>query len=122
MTRKVAPAFLPVFLFVFLAVTLMAAQRPRPPVPRFEVSGHVAGMAPGHHALVRATGREPHSATARADGTYILRGLRPGSYTVRPSHPGYYFTPNYHSVGVTNHDLGDVNFVAHPRPLPPRSR
>jgi hypothetical protein len=122
MTRKVAQAFLPVCLLVCLAATLMAAQRPRPPVPRFEVSGHVAGMASGHHALVRATGREPHSATARADGTYILRGLRPGSYTIRPSHPRYHFTPDFRSVAITNHDVGNVNFVAHLRPLPPRRR
>jgi hypothetical protein len=51
-----------------------------------------------------------------------LRQIRENLRTVRPSHPGYYFTPNYHSVGVTNHDVGKVNFVAHPRPLPPRRR
>jgi hypothetical protein len=120
MTRKVAQAFLPVCLLVCLAATLIAAQRP--PAPRHEVVGHIAGMAPGHHAVLRAAGRERHAATARADGTYVLRGLRPGSYTIRPSHPRYHFTPDFRSVAITNHDVGNVNFVAHLRPLPPRRR
>jgi len=60
-----------------------------------------------------------HSATARADGSYILQGLRPGSSTIRPSHPRYHFTPDFRSVAITNHDVGNVNFVAH---LSPRKR
>jgi hypothetical protein len=88
MTRKVPQALLTVSVFVCLA---FAAQRP--PIPRYEVTGHIAGMGPNHRAVIRATGRATHSATAHPDGTYILRAMARGSYTIRPSHPGYRFAP-----------------------------
>ncbi len=115
MIKEAAQALLTMSVLVCLT---FAAQRPR--IPRYEVSGHIAGMAPNHRAVIRATGRAAHSATAHPDGTYMLRAMARGSYTIRPSHPGYRFTPIFRTVAITNHDIASVDFVAHP--LPPRRR
>jgi len=101
-----------------------AAAPPPKPLPRHTLSGTVTGLKPGHHAVVRANkayGKEIHTTSTRAGGGYILRGLSPGSYTVRPSHPRYRFHPNFHSVVVTGSDRVDVDFHATFIP-PPKGR
>jgi len=94
------------------------------PVPRSTLSGTVSGLAPGHHAVLKANkvySKEVHTTYTRGDGAYTLRGLTPGSYTVRPSHPRYYFTPNFRSVVVRDQDRVDIDFEAHPK-APPKKR
>jgi len=103
------------------AAAAWAGAPAKKPVPRHTLSGTITGLAPGHHAVVRAnkhSSKETHTASTRADGTYTLRGLTPGSYTVRPSHPRYTFFPSFASVVVRDSDRVDINFRA--KPLPPR--
>jgi hypothetical protein len=47
-----------------------------------------------------------------------LRTLTPGTYEVRPSHPGYHFTPAYRTVLITHSDVEGVDFTAAPIPRP----
>jgi hypothetical protein len=94
------------------------------PVEHHTLSGTVSGLAPGHHAMVKANkvySKEIHTTTTRPDGGYTLRGLTPGSYTVRPSHSGYHFYPNFHSVVVRDSDRVGIDFTAAPT-APPKKR
>jgi hypothetical protein len=84
------------------------------PPQRFEINGHVAGHQPGHVVVIRTTGKGQHSASTHADGTFVLRGLLPGSYTLRPQSQHYHFAPVFRTVVLTTHDLHEVNFTAHP--------
>ncbi len=104
------------WLLSYLAAAPAAAQ----PLPRHEITGRVSGLIVPHHVVVRTSGRGNHTTTTHADGVYILRGLRPGTYTVRPVDRRYRFSPTFHTVAITNHDVHEVDFVAHP--LPPRRR
>lgn len=83
------------------------------PPQRFDMNGHVAGYQPGHVVVVRTSGKGQHSASTHADGTFVLRALLPGSYTVRPQSQYYHFTPAFRTVVVTTHDVQGVNFTAH---------
>jgi hypothetical protein len=48
-----------------------------------------------------------------SDGTFVLRGVLPGSYSVRPQSQRYHFTPAFRTVAVTTQDAQSVNFTAH---------
>ncbi len=89
--------------------------------PRFEVQGYIEGFVKGRPAVVRLTGKTERSASVRPDGTFLLRGLPPGRYTVRPESRHYRFSPSFHTVGLTHHDIAGLKFVAHPLD-PPRPR
>jgi hypothetical protein len=106
-----------------MAASAWAGAPAKKPVPRHTLSGTITGLAPAHHTVVRAnkhSSKETHTSSTRADGAYTLRGLTPGSYTVRPSHPRYTFFPSFASVVVRDSDRVEINFQA--KPLPPRKR
>jgi hypothetical protein len=86
--------------------------------PLYTISGQITGMAPGRRATIVATsyGHPRHSATSRSDGGYTLRALVPSTYTIRPSHALYTFSPSFRTVAVTGHDVTDGDFVAHEKP------
>jgi len=96
----------------------LAAGQPRGiakgPVQRFEIHGHIAGYQPGHVVVVKTSGKGQHSASTHSDGTFVLRGILPGSYSVRPQSQHYHFSPAFRTVAVTTHDVRSVNFTAHP--------
>jgi len=94
-----------------------AAAPQKKPVERYTVSGTVTGLAPGARAVIKANKvypKEIHTTSTRADGSYTLRGLTPGNYTVRPSHARHHFQPNFHSVAVRGADKDGIDFKAIP--------
>lgn len=100
------------------AAALFAAAGGPHPLPRFTIEGHVAGLGPAHHAVLdfSSPGKPHRRVTTHDDGTYILRNVVPGSYSVRPSHSGYRFSPSFRTVAVTSHDRTNIDFTAHPLP------
>lgn len=107
-------------LLLALPPALNAKPKPKPPVVRYVIEGEISGLEGNHHAAIRVTGTEQRSASTRNDGTFTVRSVRPGSYTVRPQRTGYRFSPTFHTVAVHNHDVGGITFTAHR--LPPRKR
>ena len=116
MRRRTLAVLIACFLVHGLAA--LAASQPKGKtkgaVQRFEIQGHIAGYQPGHVVVVRTSGKGQHSASTHSDGTFVLRGILPGSYTLRPQSQHYHFSPAFHSVAVTTHDVQSVNFTAHP--------
>ena len=82
--------------------------------PKYVMSGTITGMGPTHRAKVTLTsnGKPDRSVTMAADGTYTLKNVLPGSYTVRPSHAFYNFSPTFRTVAVTDHDMTVLPFNA----------
>jgi hypothetical protein len=102
--------------FILPAAALAAAPpkaKAKAATERFEIHGHIAGYQSGHVVLVKTTGKGQHAASTHADGTFILRGILPGTYEVRPHSSHYHFTPSFRTVAVTTHDVTGVNFTAH---------
>jgi hypothetical protein len=101
-----------------IAAALVAAAGGPRPTPKYTVEGHVAGLGPSHRAALdfSSPGKPQRRVTTQGDGTYILRNVAPASYSVRPSHAGYSFSPSFRTVAVTNHDRTDIDFTAHPLP------
>jgi hypothetical protein len=106
--------------FACLALTLFAAPPPQKAPPRYTVSGRIAGLETAHHAriVLSAANKPNRSATTLADGTYIIRNVPPGSYSVRPAHALYRFSPTFHTAAVTSHDVINIDFTA--SRLPPK--
>jgi hypothetical protein len=103
-------------LIVLVSAALAAAppkSKAKGPAERFEVNGSIAGYQQGHVVVVKTSGKGQHSASTHADGTFVLRALLPGSYTVRPQSQYYHFTPAFRTVAVTTHDVQGVSFTAH---------
>lgn len=120
-TRLLLPGCILLALVSAPGAQAASSAKPRPlPPPRHSISGHIRGLEAPHHATVVATAphKPPHSTATHADGTYIFRNLTPGTYHIRPSHGLYRFTPAFHTVAVTNHDVHSINFTAHERPRP----
>jgi hypothetical protein len=84
------------------------------PVPKFTISDTITGLGPNHRATVKTSGKAVRTTTTRADGNYTLNNMERGSYSVRPSHTGYHFSPSFHTAAVTTQDLTSVNFTASP--------
>ena len=84
------------------------------PQAKFTISGTITGLGPNHHATVRTSGKAVRSTTTHDDGTYELQDLERGTYTVRPSHLSYHFSPSFHTAAVTTQNLTGVNFTASP--------
>jgi hypothetical protein len=115
MNRRTLAVLIACF-FVYGPAALAAGQPPgkaKGPVRRFEIQGRIAGSQPGHVVVVKTTGKGQHTATTRSDGTFVLRGVLPGSYSVRPQSQRYHFTPAFRTVAVTTQDAQSVNFTAH---------
>jgi hypothetical protein len=123
MTRRFCLALLACVLGSGSTSLLAAAPKgaPKGPPPRFEMRGHIDGFVKGRPAVVRISGRAERSASVRSDGTFLFRSLPPGSYSVRPESRHYRFSPSFHTVALTSHDVAGVQFTAHlhepPKPL-----
>ena len=101
-------------LFFVAGTAQSSTKKKTGPPPKYEIAGNITGMDAPHRARVVATssGKPSRSATMTADGTFTLRTVSPGSYTVRPSHSLYSFSPSFHTVAVTNHDVTGLGFKA----------
>ena len=85
---------------------------------RYTISGRIDGIsAPRRATLAAKSHNKPtHSTTTHADGTFIFGNLPPGTYEIRPWHGSLLFSPSFHTVAVTTHDVGNVHFTARERP------
>jgi Bacterial Ig-like domain (group 2) len=63
-------------------------------------------------ASMHLTGTATVSVTANANGAYIFRELKPGSYVLTPSLTGYTFSPPSNVVTITSTNVASVNFTA----------
>lgn len=101
------------------SLMLMFASPPpqKRPVRHYTVSGDISGLGT-HRALVKMTRSHGpgHSASTHEDGSFILRTVAPGTYTIRPSHASFNFSPSFRTVAVTSHDVDGVHFTAHEKP------
>ena len=100
-----AAAFLPL---------IGANKAPTKAPPKYVISGSFSGLESTHRAKVTLTssGKPDRSITMAADGTFTLRNVLPGSYSVRPSHAFYSFSPSFRTVAVTDHDITGLSFNA----------
>jgi hypothetical protein len=104
----------------FLSSALLfgaAGPKAKPPVKTYDITGHLDQLSADFRGHVTLSGnRRPSRTTAaQADGTFAFRNVPPGSYTVRPKHGKFTFTPSFHTVAITDHDRDHVDFTAHPR-------
>jgi hypothetical protein len=105
-------------LCISLAAALLpligADKAPTKAPPKYIMSGAITDMGPTHRARVVATssGKPDRSVTMAADGTFTLKNVLPGSYTLRPSHALYNFSPTFRTVAVTDHDMTVLPFKA----------
>ena len=101
------------------SLMLMFASPPpkRPPVKHYTVSGHISGLGTRRASVKMTRYHTPaRTATTHADGSFILRTVAPGTYTIQPSHSLFTFSPSFHTVAVTSHDVDGVHFTAHEKP------
>ena len=108
-------------LFAFAVSSAQTASTSKPRAtshPKYDVSGQVDGLAPNRHVTLKLTAhnKPARSVINRPDGGFTLRNVPPGTYEIRPSHPLYSFSPAFHTVAVTTHDVQGVQFNAHERP------
>jgi hypothetical protein len=103
---------------VWLAAAILpltgADKAPTKAPPKYVLSGSITGMGPTHRAKVTLTsnGKPDRSTTMAADGTFTLKNVLPASYSVRPSHAFYSFSPTFRTVAVTDHDVTVLPFNA----------
>jgi hypothetical protein len=79
---------------------------------RHLMNGHVYGLQPGHHATIHASGPTTRTATTLSDGTWEIKNMVPGVYTVTATRTNYTITPDHHTVDVNNSDKHGINFNA----------
>jgi hypothetical protein len=119
MRGKIAKAFCLFLLAGWMVLSggnsqfLFAGSTSSKKVVHYALTGRVEGLEKGHLAKIALTGKAKRSTYTRKDGTYVFKDLLAGTYEARPSHPKYHFTPNFHTVAITNHDMQDINFTAH---------
>jgi hypothetical protein len=80
---------------------------------RHLMNGHVYGLQPGHHATIHAHGPTTRTATTLSDGTWEMKNMAPGVYTVNATRANYTITPDHHTVDVGHSDRHEINFNAH---------
>ncbi len=98
--------------FLVPAVALAATKGKTSHVEKYSMRGNVSGLDHGHHVTIKLTGKLPRSVSTREDGSFEVRNLPPGTYTVRPVHSRYVFSPTFSTVAVTNHDKEVRGFKA----------
>jgi hypothetical protein len=79
-------------------------------VATYTLTGTISGSG-GSGATVTLSGARTATATANASGVYSFAGLPAGSYTVRPAHTGFTFTPASSTVTISTANV-IVNFTA----------
>lgn len=86
-----------------------------PPPAKYDITGHIADISADFRAKLTLSGNRKPARTiaAQADGSFAFRNVGPGSYSLRPSHAKFTFSPSFHTVAITNHDVPNVNFTAH---------
>lgn len=97
-----------------LGATAPGGEKNTPPA-KYDITGHIADISADYRAKLTLSGnhKPARTVTAQADGSYAFRSVAPGSYTLRPSHAKFTFSPSFHTVAVTNHDVPNVAFTAH---------
>ena len=98
--------------FLAPAVALASTKGKTAHVEKYSLRGHVTGLDHGHRVTIKLTGKLPRSVSTREDGSFEVRNLPPGSYTVRPVHSRYVFSPTFSTVAVTDHDKEIHDFKA----------
>jgi len=113
-TLLLAPTSLLVMATLALGATAPTGEK-NPPPAKYDITGHIADISADYRAKLALSGnRKPtRTITAQADGSYAFRAVPTGSYTLRPSHANFTFSPSFHTVAITNHDVPNVNFTAH---------
>lgn len=109
-----APACLLLATALALGATTPRSGKNAPPA-NYDITGHISDLSADYRAKLTLSGnRKPtRTITAQADGSYAFRSVGPGSYTLRPSHAKFTFSPSFHTVAITNHDVPNVDFTAH---------
>lgn len=109
-----APTSLLLTAVMALGAAAPKGEKPNPP-EKYDITGHIAVISADYRAKLTLSGRNKptRTITAQADGSYAFRSIPPGSYTLRPTHPKFTFSPSFHTVALTNHDLQAVDFTAH---------
>ncbi len=75
----------------------------------YTVSGTITGeVTAGMEVYI--SGTLNRAVPVASDGTYIIEGLVPGTYTVTPLKPGMGFVPSAVGVTITNEDVSDIDF------------
>lgn len=93
-------------------VALAATKGKTTHVEKYSLSGHVSGLDHGHRVSIKLTGKLPRSVSTREDGSFEVRNLPSGTYTVRPVHSKYVFSPTFSTVAITNHNMEVHDFKA----------
>jgi hypothetical protein len=95
-----------------------ATKSPSEPVLPFYIGGTITGV---EHATVTLTGPTSRVTTSNGYSTYLFQSIPKGAYTIRPSKPGYTFTPRYRAVTGTESEwiLHRQNFTATKGPPKP---
>lgn len=106
------------FILCLAALTTAWAAAPAPKSPKYNITGRVSNLAPGHHATVHAHGPTNRSTTTRSDGTWEIPQVVPGVYSISVTRTGYTFTPIDLTADVRTRDAHNLNFTAHPTGAP----
>ena len=75
------------------------------------ITGRVYGLGPGQHAMIHVHGPANRSVSTRSDGTWEVKDLPPGVYTVAATRIGYTFRPVDRTVDTRLRDARNVNFT-----------
>lgn len=113
-TLILVPSHLLLTVALALGASTPGGEKNTPPA-KYDITGHIADISADFRAKLKLSGtnKPTRTITAQADGSYAFRGIPPGSYTLRPSHAKFTFSPSFHTVAITNHDVPNVAFTAH---------
>jgi len=78
---------------------------------RRSMTGRIYGLRAGHHATVHVHGPTNSAASTRSDGTWEIKNLPAGVYSVSVTRSGYTFTPVDRSIDLRLRDAHGVNFT-----------
>src|SRR6476469_1514395 len=100
---------LPPYKRFLLSVALLSSDVSAQVIP-FHIGGTITGVK---HATVTLTGPASKVTTSNGYSTYLFQSIPKRAYTIRPSKPGYTFTPSYRAVTGTESEwiLHRQNFI-----------